>query len=292
MSELMRTLKQVRKQIDLISYSNYRAYFEDLFSLAKQELDKYSYIRFADDLGLGLNNIVFTIIKGKRKLMFKHVRSVSDALDFDAGERKFFASLVRLQNSSNVSERVQDFDSLLTVAGNRESGVHSKDALMFFSAWHHALIFEALEVFPQGANVQQLTKAFRVQITPAQVRESLELLLHMNLIECTNLLYRKKQKNISMGSGIPGYGVIRFHLKMIELARECLGSEFQPNERNVSSVTLAVSDEGAKKISETVNSFRKKIFEISNEDSQAQTLVQVNFQVFPLLENKSEESST
>ena len=288
MSEMMRTLKQIRKQIDLISYSNYRAYFEDLFALAKQELEKYSYIRFADDLGLGLNNIIFTIIKGKRKLMFKHVRSVSDALEFDAGERKFFASLVRLQNSNNVSERVQDFDSLLNVAGNRGSGVHNKDALLFFSAWHHALIFEALDVFPQGANVQQLTKAFLVPVTPAQVRESLELLQHMNLVEHTDAYYRKKKKNISMGSGIPGYGVIRFHLKMIELARECLGSAFQPNERNVSSVTLAVSDHGAKKITETVNEFRKKIFEISNEDSHAQTLVQVNFQVFPLLENKKQ----
>lgn len=288
----MGTLKSVRKRIDLIGYSNYRSYLEDLYQLAKHEFESYSYLRFASDLGLGLNNIAFTIIKGHRKLMFKHVRSVSDALDFDSGERKFFASLVRLQNSSNIRERLEDFDSLLSVANHRSTHSEAKDALLFFSAWHHALVFEALEVFPEGTTAQHMTKAFRVPITPAQVRESLELLQKMKLIEENDGLYKKIGKNISMGAGIPGYGVLRFHLKMIELARECLGSKFEPTERNVSSVTIAVSEQGAQKLNATINEFRKRVFEISNEDSHAVQLMQVNFQLFPLLEAKVEPSES
>lgn len=288
----MKTLKELRKNLELTSYSNYRSYFEDLYQLAKNQLDKYSYLKFAEDLGLGANNIVFTIIKGSRKLMFKHVRSVSDALGFDAGERKFFASLVRLQNSHNVSERIHDYDALLEVAGTRQKEEGSRDAILFFSAWHHALVFEALELFPKGATPQTLSKSFRVPISVTDTRESLELLTHMGLVELKNEHYFKKQKNLTTGPRVPGYGVIRFHLKMIELARECLGSEFSSEERNVSSVTLAVSSDGSRKIRETLDEFRQKIFEIAQGESSPEKLLQVNFQSFPILEIVEEKNNS
>jgi uncharacterized protein (TIGR02147 family) len=282
----MRRLKDIRKTIELTGYSNYKSYFEDLYELAKKEFSKYSYMKFAEDLNLGASNIVFTIIKGKRKLMFKHVADVADALAFDAGERKFFASLVRLQNSNNVNERLQDYDALLDVAESRQKEEHSKDAILFFSAWHHVLVFEALELFPDGASPQDLAKSFRVPISTTDARESLELLTHMGLLEQKGNLYLKKQKNLSTGASVPGYGVVRFHLKMLELARECLGSEFTAEERNVSSVTLAISHDGALKIKETLEEFRKRIFKIASEDSNPEKVLQVNFQAFPIIENK------
>ncbi len=282
----MRNLKVVRKQIELTSYSNYKTYFEDLFEIAKSELEKYSYVKFAEDLNLGATNIVFTIIKGKRKLMFKHVREVSDALGFDAGERKFFASLVRLQNSNNISERINDYDALLDVAESRQKEEQSKDAILFFSAWHHVLVFEALELFPEGATPQELVKAFRVPISTSDARDSLALLTHMGVLEMRDGTYFKKQKNLSTGASVPGYGVVRFHLKMLELARECLSSEFSSDERNVSSVTLAVSDKGAQRIRETLEEFRQKIFSIAEEDAQPEKVIQVNFQAFPIMDGK------
>lgn len=285
-------LKTIRKKIELTGYSNYRTYFEDLYQLAKNSFEKYSYIRFAEDLNLGPSNIIFTIIRGSRKLMFKHVRSVSDALGLDAGERKFFASLVRLQNSNNMSDRIQDYDALLDVAGNRQKKSESKDAILFFSAWHHVLVFEALELFPEGASPQLLAKQFRVPISTTEIRESLELLSHMGLLEVRENLYFKKQKHLSTGGKVPGFGVIRFHLKMLELARECLGPEFSPEERNVSSVTLAVSETGSQKILETIGEFRKRIFAIANEEHSAEKLVQVNFQFFPILEAKNRSGNS
>ncbi len=286
----MRNLKELRRNIDLTSYSDYREYLEDLYALAKEKFDKYSYLRFAEDLGLGSSNIAFTIIKGTRKLMFKHVNDVSDALAFDSGERKFFASLVRLQNSNSIGERLHDYDALLNVAGHKQKEEASKDALSFFSAWHHVLVFEALELFPNGASPQQLAKSFRVALSTTEARESLELLTHMKLVENRDGLYFKVQKSLRTGAKVPGYGVVRFHLKMIELARECLGPEFSSDERNVSSVTLAVSDEGAEKIQQTLNEFRKKVFEIADADQKARKLLQVNFQLFPLIETEPKKT--
>jgi uncharacterized protein (TIGR02147 family) len=287
----MKRLKQLRRRLELTGYSNYRTYFEDLYLLAKDEFNKYSYLKFAEDLNLGSSNIVFTIIKGTRKLMFKHVRNVSDALEFDAGERRFFASLVRLQNSPSIGERLQDYDALLDVAGHRQNQDGSRDAILFFSAWHHVLVFESLELHPEGASPQQLLKEFRVPISTSDVRESLELLTHMGLIEERDGNYFKKEKNLSTGARVPGYGVIRFHLKMLELARESLSPEFSPDERNVSSVTLAVSDAGAQKIRATLEEFRKKIFAIASEDSSPKKLMQVNFQAFPLMNKDGKPGS-
>jgi uncharacterized protein (TIGR02147 family) len=279
----MKRLKELRKKIELTGYSNYRTYFEDLYHLAKSEFGKYSYLKFAEDLELGASNIAFTIIKGNRKLMYKHVRNISDALALDAGERRFFASLVRLQNATSVKERIEDYDALLDVAGNRQAHEGSRDAILFFSAWHHVLVFEGLELHPEGATPQQLLREFRVPITTADVRESLDLLTHMGLVQERDGLYFKKEKHLSTGTRVPGYGVVRFHLKMLELARECLGPEFSAEERNVSSVTLAVSTKGAQRIQATLEEFRKKVFEISTEESAPEKLIQVNFQAFPLM---------
>lgn len=288
------TLIETRKKIELTRYSDYRSYLGDLFQVFKETFRKYSYARFAEDLGLGASNIMFSIVKGRRKLMFKHVRAISESLGFDRKESRFFASLVRVHNSKKVGEHIADLDMLFDVAEARFEKSVESESMRMMSAWQNVLVFEALELFPSGAELGELTRSFKVRISKTEVRESLKLLIEMGYVREDSGLFCKSQKNFSTGSQVPGYGVIRYHLKMMELARDCLGQGFRPDERNVSSVTLSLSDTAAEMLIRELDEFRRRLILLAQQKSQddaqngisPQKLIQVNFQVFPLIDRQ------
>jgi uncharacterized protein (TIGR02147 family) len=289
------TFFETRKKIELTSYSDYRSYLGDLFQVLKETFGKYSYTRFAGDLGLGASNIMFSIIKGRRKLMFKHVRVISEALGFDRKESRFFASLVRVHNSKKVGEHIADLDMLFDVAESRFENSVESESMKIMSAWQNVLVFEALDLFPSGAELGELTRSFKVRISKTEVRESLKLLIEMGYVREEAGLFCKAQRNFSTGSRVPGYGVIRYHLKMMELAQDCLGQGFRPDERNVSSVTLSVSDPTAELLLRELDDFRRRLVFLAQQKSQEdaqngiplQKLIQVNFQAFPLIDRQS-----
>jgi uncharacterized protein (TIGR02147 family) len=74
---------------------------------------------------------------------------------------------------------------------------------------------------------------------------------------------------------------MRFHKQSLDLARRAL-DRYTSIERDVSGVTMSLSDNGFEQIKKEIQSFRKRIVEIASRDSNEERAFQLNIQLFPL----------
>lgn len=128
-----------------------------------------------------------------------------------------------------------------------------------------------------------LAKNVCPKITPKKARKSVELLEKLGLI--------KKQKEggfvISDRSKttekeVASLAVLNYHLESAKLALEAI-RHFPKEKRNITGMTLGISEKVYDEICEDIAEFRKKIAE---KDKEANTVYQLNFQFFPVTNTK------
>ena len=98
-----------------------------------------------------------------------------------------------------------------------------------------------------------------------------------------------------MGDGMGSMDLVMFHREMIRLGSESLRDP--SHEREISSVTMSVSEEIFKRIKEKIGQFEKEIQQlISNNGTEEKIdrVCQLNFQLFRLseTEEKTERSES
>ena len=94
---------------------------------------------------------------------------------------------------------------------------------------------------------------------------------------------------ISSEYEIKSFVLRNFHSEMIGLAKEAL-ERFEPQEREISSLTLGVSQKCYGRIKERIRTFKQELLSMVTDDtSDSETVCQCNFQLFPLVGNNPEK---
>jgi uncharacterized protein (TIGR02147 family) len=125
-------------------------------------------------------------------------------------------------------------------------------------------------------------------ISPSQAEKSVELLKKLGLIEkCSHGSYQVSSKAITSGD-LPSFtlAVANFQQETMKLAWEA-HDRYPKDKRNISSVTLGISERGVEEITKEIEDFRNKIINIANEDEPADRVYQLNFQFFPMSSSPS-----
>lgn len=124
----------------------------------------------------------------------------------------------------------------------------------------------------------------RGEVSPAQARRSLRLLERLGLIRRDpDGKLRQDQPPLSSGDEVSSLAAYRFHQNMMEKAKEALRETPAP-QRDISSVTLAVTREGSDKIKHKIRQFRKEILAMAEDAGQGEAVYQMNIQFFNLTE--------
>lgn len=78
------------RQIQILDYSNYRVFLKDCYEKKKQQLGKYSYRQFSDDMGFAASNYLHLVVSGQRNLSEDAVNKILTRFKWQANEKKFF----------------------------------------------------------------------------------------------------------------------------------------------------------------------------------------------------------
>ena len=78
-----------------------------------------------------------------------------------------------------------------------------------------------------------------------------------------------------------------FHMACNNLAARAF-AHFPLDIRNMTGLSLGISEEGYKRICEEIQEFQKKIIEITNADQKANRVYQLNFHFFPTSKSSPE----
>jgi uncharacterized protein (TIGR02147 family) len=289
-----RHVTEIRDQIAVTGYLDYREYLSALYEAAKAQVSPYSYLQFAADLGFSATNVLRLVIAGKRTLAPKSAQTIAKALDLRHNDRRYFLALVAFNNTKGAELRQRRFEELLAVKRETLASEDDKRAVSYFSDWTHPVLREMLRLPGFQSSPAAVRALLYPELRTAKAEEALAFL------ESSNFATRREDGSLSAQDDTPvtlpadaaaGHlSVLSFHEEMLDVAKECL-SKVPAKRREFNALTLCVSYETLSLIKKRLRELCVEVLQLeANDPKQRECVAQLNLQLFALTKPRSPES--
>lgn len=273
----------------VFEFDDYREYLRHFFETSKALNRRYSLRSFSDKLGFQSKDFIMRIMKGEKNLAPTSILKIANNLQMDENEASYFEALVLYGQASNEEDRKQYHERMESIVATYK---FTQQMLLtrayqyeVYSHWYYSAIRSIIGMFGFDGDYKALGEKLTPSISEEQARNSVDLLERVGLIKKDlNGNWILTNPAISTGDKVIQQAFTNYHKESLALAADSI-TNAAPGERNISSVTLGISEESYKKIVKCLSEFRKKISMIANEDEKGGRVFQMNMQIFPLSKN-------
>ena len=273
----------------ITAYSDYRRFLKDYFADQKRQNPRYSHRLFALKAGVASTGFFHEVAAGKRNLTSSALVRFGKAMKLDAQEQVYFECLVAFNQAKTVEEKNHHYARLMAFRGTRVDIVGA-GRYEFYRHWWNTAIRELINCRPMRAVSREdyaaIGQSLLPSISAAQARRAVELLLRLGFIRRgPDGALRQTERFISTGSLDPSapttLDVDNFQVAMLDLARKALDARPRA-ERDFSTLTLSLSASGEAAAKAEIAALRKRLLALAELDRDADRVIQLNFQAFPL----------
>jgi uncharacterized protein (TIGR02147 family) len=267
--------------MSIYDYTNYRLFLHDLLKEKRAKKSHLTYDELGKQVGFSSRGFVTQILQGKSKIPQKLIEKFALALGLKKKEREYFTLLVKFNQAKSHAQRNKFYQMIIARFRTRIATL-DPEKFDFYNKWYISAVRSLLGYYPFNGDYEKLAKQLNPAITPGQARKAIRLLRRLGLIEKKDDgYYHLKDRMITTGGSVQSVAVTNFQQETMELAKEAL-SRFPRNQRNSSTLTLGLSDEGYRAVEEKLAGLRKDLFEIAKFDKDINRVVQVNLHAFPM----------
>jgi uncharacterized protein (TIGR02147 family) len=267
--------------IDVFNYFDYRKLIIDSIGKAGFSGSAMSLRSLAKKAGLD-PSLFSKVLKGSRNISTENTMRIAEALGFDKKQTDYFELLVRFDHARGQDSKRFYFEKLLDLRKSPGTSPLTRDQYTFYSQWYFTVIRELLHFFPKADDFKAISKMLVPAIKPAQAREAVKLLEKLGIIRRNpGGGYELADLFITSGPELQGFAIRSFQASMMDIAKEAL-VKFPKDKREISTLTLSLSEEGFKEVIDAMAGFRSKLMEIAHNDRSISGVYQVNFQAFPV----------
>ncbi len=267
--------------INIYDFTDYHLWLKQRTAEIKLEKPYFSYRFIAAKLILN-PGFVAKILNSKNHLSLKRVDRMAQIFGLKEKEKEYFSVLVRFGRAKNQEDINKYFLRLQTLRGMKYRTV-ADGTQQFYQKWYHMALRTLLSIhsFPVG-KVHTLGKKLQPSISVEETRQSLNLLEELKLIKkSTNQTWEVTDKYISTGEKWQARDILNYQKNMIEMSAEAL-DRHPKNKRDISSLTLPFSMNQLETLRERLAEFRQEVIQLSQECEPADSVFQLNLQLFPL----------
>lgn len=275
----------------IFEYTNYRAFLSDLYRYRKAQSSKVSFRQLARAAGFSSPNFLKLVMDGQRNLSRSGIDQVAKAIRLKQDEATFFRNLVFFNQATRAEEKQFFAEQLLRSASLKRLKPLQRAQFEVFSHWYTLAIRELVTLTGFQENPAWIAGKLVPAITPAEAAGALETLLALGLLSRSpegRLVQSEAQ--LTTGDEVYSVSVAKYHREMMARAADSI-DRFPAEKRDISSVTLALSKEGAARIKKMVQEFRKEVLAAAAQEASPSGIYQFNFQVFPLSAEDNDEDS-
>jgi uncharacterized protein (TIGR02147 family) len=281
--------------VNVFDYTDFRKYLAEYYEERKQNNPRFSYQIIADNAGIKSKGFIYNIINGKKILSKSNIFKLSKALDHNQYEADYFENCVAFSQSEDLLERKTLLEKLNKAKNIRKvpskTQLLRKDQYEFISNWYHAIVRSIIGMYSFKGDYRRLAKMVNPPITATQAKHSVLLLERLGLINRgDNGDYTLSEAGLTTGKDVTSIAFQNFHLSCIDLAKRAI-AVFPPNRRNITGLTLGISEKSYDRICDEIQMFQSKIMEIANADMEANRVYQLNFHFFPASDISAERES-
>jgi uncharacterized protein (TIGR02147 family) len=267
----------------VFSYLDYREFLRARFAQLKKNRG-LTHRSFSAKAGFSSPNFLKLVMEGQRNLTAQSAAKIAKALELEEREAEFFAVLVDFNQAKALELKEARYEQLKLLRRDLPLQRVEHSQFDYFNHWYAVAIRELVGLKGFREDPEWISQKLQGQVTPAQARRSLRLLERLGLVAReANGKLRQKQAPLSTGDEVSSLGAYRFHQNMIEKAKQALRETPAP-QRDISSVTLAVTRESGERIKHRIRQFRKEILAMAEDGGQAEAVYQMNIQFFNLSE--------
>jgi uncharacterized protein (TIGR02147 family) len=270
-------------QPNIFEYSDYRQYLSDYYAQKKAHNASYSHRLFAAQAGLSSPSHLLMIIKGERNLSLKTIPKFAEGLKLGVKERRFFELIVLYNQTEDLQMKAKYFGEIMATKANL-AGLHKleKEKFDFLSKWYAVAIYVLVDLKDFKADPAWIAKRLGGKVTPAQARETLEMLLNLKMIEIVPDRGLKQVSGaVTVADDTKSMAVFEYHQSMIRLASEAL-KKSSPSDREMNGATISIPKNKLPELKEKIRAFRKEINQLASSFENPDEVYQMNIQLFSL----------
>lgn len=272
----------VEKKVNLFEYDNYRVYLKDLYNELKGATRHFSYRYFSKMAGFRSPNFLKLVMDGNRNLSADGIEKFSRALRHNKEESIFFRNLVLLNQAVTLEERKFYAEQLIRSRFYKKVHPLKKAQYHYYTNWYFIPIRELVALKDFREDPEWIAHRLSPPITAHEAKQALVELEQLGLIKRNDAgTLVQTDTFVSTGDEVTSTSVAHFHKEMIQKGAEAI-DRFDIKDRDISSVTLGLSRQGASQVKDLVSRFRKELMVIAKQEEELEGVYQVNFQLFPL----------
>jgi uncharacterized protein (TIGR02147 family) len=265
----------------IFTFTNYRDFIREYFVERKKASPSFSHRLFARLAGFSTSNFMHLVMGGKRNLTKESIDKISQAMKLKKRERDYFEHLVLFGQAKTVREKELYLSRLNTMRKGAFYKEIGSDQFEYIANWLHPVVRELVSLTAACGDEKELTNRIAHRVTPAQVRESIELLLRLGLLQRSKAgKLSPSSPLLSTGPGVTANAAARYHIGTMALAAEAI-ERFRPEERELVGMTLGVSKKTFEQIRERMWEFRQEVLAMADDPAPEQ-VYQLNIQLFPM----------
>jgi uncharacterized protein (TIGR02147 family) len=274
--------------IDVFAYLDFRAFLRDYYNARKAAGRGFSYRSFSRRAGLKSPNYLKLVIDGERNLSPDMAERFAQACGIKGDEARYFVDLVAFGQASTLTEKNQYYARL--TGFQRYRNAHKLDLAhaAYYSAWYMPAIRELAARSDFRSEPEWIAQQLVPAISAAEAARALDTLLELGLlVRESDGSVRQADVLLSTGAETRGLHIASYHRSMMQRAMESIDL-VPPQQRDISSLTLCLGEQGLRAFKERVQRFRKELLELSALEPDPVQVVQINFQLFPLSKRRDE----
>jgi uncharacterized protein (TIGR02147 family) len=267
---------------DVFAYLDYRGYLGALYAFRKSLGRGFSYRAFSRRVGLRSPNYLKLVIDGDRNLSADMAVRFGRACGLEGEALEYLQDLVTFNQARTGAERNGAYRRLTSFRRHRSAHRLEMAQAAYHSTWYLPAIRELAARPDFVADPEWIAPRLRPPVARADAAKALQTLLALGLlVEGEEGRVTQGEPIVSTGPEMHSLHIANYHRTMMQRAAESI-DRVPSAERDISSLTLCVGAEGLLEIKRRIQALRRELLELSAQEHEPRTVVQLNMQLFPL----------
>lgn len=265
----------------VMEYQNFRLYVRDFYTERKLR-SGFTWRDFAKAAGYSSPVFLKLVCDGKANLSDVGIERVANAMGLVGADLQYFRALVNFNQEKDSSKKKEVFKELRAIAKENEMTLVGEDQYDYYESWINPVLRELVPQVPE-ATPSQVADMLAFDTQAADVKKALKLLEKVGLLKKnSDGHFEQSSKAITTGNiEVSSLSVREMHRQMGELAVRSL-DEVPVNERDISGLTVGISEDAYGRIAKEIEDFRRRVASIVMQDTDEDRVYRLNVQLFPL----------
>ncbi len=262
----------------MLEHVNYRDVIKSEFAKRRMRNGHYSIRSFARDLNIAYSR-VNEVMNGKRGLSRKNAHKIARKLGLNEEEKKIFVLNVESQHSRSKVFRQAATKKLDSILLEQDRNQLQLDVFESISNWYHYAILELTYLTDFDPYPEHI--ANRLGITKIEAELAIERMLRVGLLEAKDNTLKASDDFTMSTSGVPSMSIKKNHEQILDKAKDSIYLQ-SIEQRDLSSVTMAINKNQISKAKELIKKFRRELNALMSVSSEKDAVYCLAIQFFQL----------